>query len=115
MKWPVYSVILCQVLHLSYLMYTENYPVYYRVYCILSSVQPLHDLILSFTCILLRADIGGTLLVETELIPVFESMLQVRNSHLLSSKYCGESYHAPHVMRLKTTILRLLSEYSLIF
>lgn len=40
-------------------------------------------MISSFLCILLRADIGGTLLVETELIPVFESMLQVRDSYLL--------------------------------
>ena len=35
---------------------------------------------LSSTRYSLLADIGGTSLVETELIPVFESMLQVRHS-----------------------------------
>ena len=47
--------------------------------CVVHAQCPpkLFSTILSFIFISSLADIGGTLLVETELIPVFESMLQV--------------------------------------
>ena len=62
--------------------------------CVVHAQCPpkLFSTILSFIFISSLADIGGTLLVETELIPVFESMLQVCKTYLFSILTFRESF-----------------------